>query len=251
MKFMIRQGNSNKILRLLLSVFLLTSIVPAKALADSDTRYVREENKMKRIIVCIMILVVLTCVSCKSSAEFDRIMNTCLDANGCEFVPEGKFKEEKSGDYTLEYSSGRYKDFNILQSFDMTGPSFSLGLNEYDKKKNAQESQDTATTRLKFSDEPEVANDEGTLVYPSQFGFQLYYENDDEGGYVVEITEYLANEYVFNASYLIGKCRLHFQISICDEEGKNAYDIYLKMCNRLDLYTSDKISKLVKDTVYK
>ena len=206
---------------------------------------------MKRIIAGIMLLIVLTCVSCKSSAEFDRIMNTCLDANGCEFVPEGKYKEEKCGDYTLRYRYGREKDSNVIQTFRMSGLKLSLFLYEFDKKKNAQESQDIAATRLKYSDEPEVANDEGTLVYPAQFGFQLYYEKDDEDKYVVEITEYLSHEYVFNASYLIGNCRLHFQISIYDEEGKNAYDIYLKMCNRLDLYTSDNISELVKDTVYK
>ena len=205
---------------------------------------------MKRIIASIMIIIILTSVSCKSSAEFDRIMGTCLEANGCEFVPEGKYKEEKNDDYTLHYRSGREKDSNVIQTFRMIGSNLSLYLYEFDKKKNAQETQSNVATRLKYSNEPVVANDEGTIVYTSEPNNQLYYEKDDEDRYVVEITEYLSHEYIFNASYLIGRNRLEFHVVICDEEGKKAYDSYLEMCDRLDLYTSDKITEFVKDTEF-
>lgn len=197
---------------------------------------------MKKKVLGLLLSTILICSACTKSYTFDDIMSKCVDVTGYEIYTEGVDSSHHEEGEIYYFPNGTEKSDD--RSMYING---FVGIREYDFRYAA-----------KKAFEPETPKEPVTTAMMGNESLTVYDENVKDG-YIIEYRNIypdvgVTREGHFSAYYLVGNCTLYFDFYIIDgedkKEGREEYDMYLKLCEDLGLYTNSEVMAYVEQFSY-
>lgn len=191
----------------------------------------------------MLLSIILICSACTKTYSFDDIMNKCVEVTGYEIYTEGvsSSHHEEGEIHYFPNGTGKSDDRSLfINGF--------MGLHEYDFSYSAKKAFD-----------PEPPKEPVTTAMMGNESVSVYDENLKDG-YIIEYQSIYPDvgvnkEGYFSAYYLVGKCTLYFDFYLIDgedkKEGREEYDMYLKICEELGLHTNSEVMTYVEQFNYR
>lgn len=193
---------------------------------------------MKKHISLLIAIILVCCSACGRTSDFDMIAKTCSEVTGKELELSNENMDSYSDGYHYVYSQNGSNHPNGIYHFSISSESMRMDLNEYGSTKAVKDAWDSVNIRKE---------DNGSETSPVLEDY-FYEENKDDGYIVYLYGDWSAPNVMFNAEYLIGKDRLSFEINLYSDTGKEDYDKYLEICDKLNLYSSNDITDCIAET---
>ncbi len=163
--------------------------------------------------------------------SFDETLNAALDVTDYElFIPDEGDEEAWDSKTQIYLSNEKDKSSHRNRSFLADG---FLYVCEYDSKMYSKE---------KFKSLGKNDDDSGVESGSSSRSF--VYDENLQANYIVILEErtMYTDTWYFEADYLIGKNILRFEFAIGSDFGRDKYDEYLMICEKLNLYVNPEVA---------
>lgn len=189
----------------------------------------------KKVLCVIIVFSISMCfASCKKDDTFNEVLNVVLDVTDYElYIPDEENKGKWDSTTQIYLSNEKDKSSHRNRSFLADG---FLYVCEYDSKLHS---------KGKYKQLGKNEDDSGVVSRTSSRSF-VYDENlQDNCIIILEERVMFTDTWYFEADYLLGKNILRFEFAIGSDFGKDKYDEYLKICEKLNLYVNPEVADYI------